>query len=148
MTSARNWPRGRPGRSPDGHARRCAGDAVKAIDDKPPQLPAAGETDVNGDAPSSVASLPFIDDAQANRGAQVFFSERAFGSLGGLEQWAPGAEPILVTAPADPEIKLSALGRDPLEPEAGGETVAGKGDPALLGSPIERLKLERFGPFG
>jgi hypothetical protein len=113
-----------------------------AIDDKPPQLPAAGEMDVNGGAPSSVASLPFIDDAQANRGAQVFFSERAFGSLGGLEQWAPGAEPILVTAPADPEIKLSALGRDPLEPEAGGETIAGKGDPALLGSPIERLKLE------
>jgi hypothetical protein len=123
-------------------ARTPAARDDAAIGDKPPQLPAAGESDVNGGAPSSVASLPFIDDAQANRGAQVFFSERAFGSLGGLEQWAPGAEPILVTAPADPEIKLSALGRDPLEPEAGGETIAGKGDPALLGSPIERLKLE------
>ncbi len=113
-----------------------------AVDDRPPQLPAAGEAEANSEAPPAVASLPFIDDAQANRGAQIFFSERAFGASSGLEQWAPGAEPVLVTPSAGPGIKLAALGHDPLESEAGGETIAGKGDPALLGSPIERLKLE------
>ena len=113
-----------------------------ALADKPPALPAAGEGENIDDASSSLASLSFLENDAANRGDRIYFGEGAMGSPRGLEQWAPGAEPILVSPSVDPDIKLSALERAPIDSGAGGETVANKGDPALLESPAERLELE------
>ena len=113
-----------------------------ALADKPPALPAAGEGENIDDASSSLASLSFLENDAANRGDQIYFGEGAMGSPRGLEQWAPGAEPILVSPSVDPDIKLSALERAPIDSGVGGETVANKGDPALLESPADRLSLE------
>jgi cell wall hydrolase len=62
------------------------------------------------------------------------------GSRSGLQQWPLGAEPVLVSRPVDPDLKLSAL-EDPADAGPGGETVAGKDNVSLFKSPAERLGL-------
>jgi hypothetical protein len=113
-----------------------------ALADKPPEIPAAGETDA---APASFASMSFLDDDPAERSAQIYFGGGALGSAKGLQQWAPGAAPVLVPPSVDSGIKLSALEgapEDAAAAAAGGETVAGKGETDLLKSPALRLGLE------
>ena len=108
--------------------------------DKPPDIPAAGESDLLEGTPSSLASLSFIDEDAAERDTQLYFGVAVMGSRGGLQQWAPGAEPVLVSPSLDPEIKLSAL-EPPADAGAGGETVAGKGDASRFQTPAQRLGL-------
>ena len=84
--------------------------------------------------------MSFLDQDPADRNAQVYFGVGALGSSGGLEQWAPGAEPILTVPSVDPDIKLSALDGT-LDTGPGGETVAGKGEVQQLESPADRLGL-------
>ena len=111
-----------------------------AVGDKPPDIQAAGESDPLEAAPSPFASLSFLDEDPRERNAQLYFGVAAMGSRGGLEQWAPGAEPILVSPAVDPDIKLSAL-EGPADTGTGGETVAGKDDTKRLESPAVRLGL-------
>jgi Cell Wall Hydrolase len=114
-----------------------AADDDIALADKPPELPAPGETDTG----ESSSELSFIDADAADRSAQVYFSGGNMGARAGLERWAPGAEPILVAPSADSDIKLSALEGSDAETGSGGETVAGKGDTKFLESPAQRLGL-------
>jgi hypothetical protein len=110
-----------------------------ALADRPPEIPPAGENESAGAArPPSFSALSFFDDEPAERNAQLYFGVAALGSADGLQQWAPGAEPVLVAR--DPDIKLSALeGR--ADNGNGGETVAGKGDALRMESPAVRLGL-------
>ena len=111
-----------------------------ALADKPPELPAAGESEAPDAGPSPFAWLSFLDDDTAGRTTRLYFGVGSTSGRSALEQWAPGAEPVLVSPAVDPEIKLSAL-EGPADAGAGGETVAGKDDPARLQSPAERLGL-------
>jgi Cell Wall Hydrolase len=110
------------------------------IADKPPEIPAPGEND---DAPPTLGGRSFLDADAADRSAEIYFGGGAMGSPAGLQNWAPGAEPILVppVAAEDSGIKLSALegtGND----TGSGESVAGKDDESRLESPAQRLGLE------
>jgi hypothetical protein len=110
------------------------------IADQPPQIPAATENDASDAAPASFSALSFLDEEPTERNAQIYFGVAGMGSSGGLQRWAPGAEPVLVPHAVDPDIKLSALdGR--ADSGAGGETVAGKDDAARMQSPAVRLGL-------
>jgi hypothetical protein len=111
-----------------------------ALADKPPELPAAGETDSPGVPTSALASLAFMNDDAAEGSAQTFFGVGTMGSSSGLERWTPGAEPIMIS-PVDSGIKLAALESEPAGTGAGGETVAAKNDASLLQSPADRLAL-------
>ncbi|NEW92632.1 cell wall hydrolase [Rhodopseudomonas sp. BR0M22] len=94
-----------------------------------------------GAAPAATATPR---DPFALKTASLFFGT---GSLGGmeetLEQWQPGQEPIIVSPnAADPDMKSpqAALG----DPNAAGETVAGKGQVNTdhhVKTPAERLGL-------
>ena len=120
--------------------RAAGSDDETVIADKPPELPAPGETD---DAPPSIGGMSFPDTDAADRSAEIYFGGGAMGSPSGLQSWAPGAEPVLVpTAGAeDSGIKLSALeGTD--NDTGSGESVAGKDDASRLQSPAQRLGLE------
>ena len=109
-----------------------------AAADKPPELPAVAEGD--DAAPSAFASPSFLEVSATDRDARLYFGVSAMGSSGGLEQWAPGAEPILAAPAIDPEIKLAALGGS-ADPGGAGETLAGKDDAGRLKSPADRLGL-------
>ena len=107
--------------------------------DRPPEIPTAGDNEQYEAARSPFASLSFLNEDAAERNTQIYFGGGALGSRGGLERWAPGAEPVLVP-PSDPDIKLSAL-EGPPDTGPGGETVASKDDVNRLMSPAERLGL-------
>ena len=121
-------------------ARDAEGEDDIAAADKPPEIPVAGESDPLEAAPSPFTSLSFLDEDASERNAQLYFGGGAMGSRGGLERWAPGAEPVLVSPSVDPDIKLSAL-EGPPDAGPGGETVVGKDDVSRLTSPAERLAL-------
>jgi hypothetical protein len=89
---------------------------------------------------AALASFSFLDEDTSNRSAQVYFGAGVMGSRSGLERWAPGAEPIMVTAAIDSGIKLSAL-EDNVDDGPGGLTLAGKGDGSVPQSPAQRLSL-------
>ncbi len=120
-------------------ARDAEAEDDLALADKPPEIPAAGESDLP-EAQSPFASLSVLDEDPAERNTQLYFGVTAMGSRSGLEHWQPGAEPVLVSPSVDPDIKLSAL-QAPRDAGAGGETVAGKNDVSLLRSPADRLGL-------
>ncbi len=111
--------------------------------DQPPEIPRAGENDAADAAPPSLSSLSFLNEEPAERNGQLYFGVAAMGLPGGLQHWAPGAEPVLVSPAVDPDIKLSALegraGSDAGGP--GGETVARKDDSSRMESPAVRLGL-------
>jgi len=119
------------------NARDAEAEDDLALADKPPEIPAPGESDLP-EAQSPFASLSVLDEDPAERSTQLYFGVAAIGSRSGLERWQPGAEPVLVSPSVDPDIKLSAL-EAPRDAGAGGETVAGKNDVSLLRSPADRL---------
>ncbi len=113
--------------------------------DKPPDIPAPGETD---DGPPSLGSMSFLDADAADRSGAIYFGGSVMGSPSRLQSWAPGAEPILVSPSAelaaqsvDSNIKLSALEGSDSDTGAG-ESVAGKDDSSRLQTPAQRLGLE------
>src|SRR5262249_16529326 len=110
-----------------------------AIADKPPELPAAGESEEA--APSAFATPSLLEANAADRETRLYFGVSAMGSSGGLEQWAPEAVPTLAAPAVDPEIKLAALGGS-ADPGGAGETIAGKDDINRLKSPADRLGLD------
>jgi len=110
-----------------------------SVADKPPDISAADGEPLEGEA-SSVASLSFLNADPAERDAQLYFGVATMGARGGLEQWSPGAEPVLVAPALDAGIKLAALdGR--AEAGSAGESEAGKDDASRLRPPAERLGL-------
>jgi hypothetical protein len=120
--------------------RGAAADDDIDLTDKPPEIPSPGEANATEASPSSFAAT-FLDEDAAERSAQVYFGG-VLGASGGLERWAPGAEPILVSPAVDSGIKLSALENVPVDSDSGGETVAGKDDASRLESPAQRLVLD------
>ena len=110
-----------------------------ALADKPPEIATTGESDQPEAGASAFASLSFLEDDPAERATRLYFGVGTVGVRSALEQWAPGAEPILVSpAAVDPDIKLSAL-EGPAENGGGGESLASKD--GRLQSPAERLGL-------
>ena len=103
--------------------------------DKPPELPAIGETDATEAAPAAFASLSFVDEDAAARTSLLYFGVGTTRASGSLEQWAPGAEPVLASPPISPAVKLAAL-EDPLD-----EIGVGRDEPNQLVSPAQRLGL-------
>jgi len=124
--------------------RRAGNGDDTALADKPPEVPGPGEND---DAPpslggvSSVGGMSFLDADASYRSTEIYFGGGSLGSPAGLQSWAPGAEPILVTPSEDSGIKLSAL-EDSDNDTGAGESVAGKDDVSRLESPAQRLGLE------
>jgi spore germination cell wall hydrolase CwlJ-like protein len=124
----------------------AADDEDTALADKPPEIPAPGETDY-GSAPS-LSGMSFLDADAGDRSSAIYFGAGVMGSPNKLQSWAPGAEPILVppsaelvAQSADANIKLSALeGTD--DDTGAGESVAGKDDVSRLQTPAQRLGLE------
>ena len=122
---------------PDRSNARGDGDAADTvIADRPPELPAPGEMTV---AQSSYEAS-FIDGG-VDRSAQIYFGAGVMGAPTGLQSWAPGAEPILVSPP-DTNIKLAALEStdNPNDDYGGQETFAGKDQSRVL-TPAQRLGL-------
>jgi spore germination cell wall hydrolase CwlJ-like protein len=130
--------------TPDNFSGSSSEDDV-VIADKPPEIPAPGETD---DAPPSLGTTSFLDADAADRSGAIYFGGSIMGAPSRLQSWAPGAEPILVSPSAelaaqsvDSNIKLSALeGSD--NDTGAGESVAGKDDASRLQTPAQRLGLE------
>ncbi len=111
-----------------------------ALADKPPEIPTADDNDAIEVPPDSFAAS-FLNDDPAERRAQIYFSGGALGAPKALQQWAPGAEPVLVPPSINSDIKVAALEGTASDVGAGGETVAGKGDTNVLESPALRLGL-------
>jgi hypothetical protein len=115
------------------------------IADRPPEIPAAGESE---EAPSSLGGMSFLDANAADHSSAIFFGSGVMGSPSRLQSWGPGAEPIVVSPSAelaaqsiDSNIKMSAL--EGTESDTGaGESIAGKDDASRLESPAQRLGLE------
>jgi spore germination cell wall hydrolase CwlJ-like protein len=114
---------------------RGGGSDAAAIADQPPEIPAAGEMIV---AQTNVGES-FIGGS--DRSAQIYFGSSIMGEPAGLQSWAPGAEPILVTPP-QANINMASLEESDNE-EYGGEqngTITGKDESRVL-SPAQRLGL-------
>jgi spore germination cell wall hydrolase CwlJ-like protein len=80
-----------------------------------------------------------IGGAGSDRTAQIYFGGGSMGAPSGLQSWAPGAEPILVTTP-DGGIKMASLEDADNDEYGGDETVTGKDESRVL-SPAQRLGL-------
>jgi hypothetical protein len=122
-------------------AHGSAVDDDDELADKPPELPAAGESNALDASSSTLDTLSFIDDDPSDRSAQIFFGVGVMGSPSALQRWAPGAGPVLASPSVDPDIKFSALEGAGVTADSGGETLAKKDDGTLLESPAERLRL-------
>jgi hypothetical protein len=116
-------------------------------DDGPDE--AASDAAPDADKPDLSILAEAADPDPTQRTARLFFGRGPIGMLpANIEPWSPGEEPVLIVpqAPADLDIKRSAL--DPRAGEAPGEgvTVAGKGEVTGDGrrpkSPAERLGLD------
>ncbi len=118
-----------------GDARDTDAEDAAAMADRPPDIPAADASDQ-----LEAGTVSFLDEDPTERDAQLYFGVAAMGSRDGLQPWAPGAAPVMVSPSLDPDIKLAALeGRT--DAGSGGETVAGKDDASRLESPAVRLGL-------
>jgi spore germination cell wall hydrolase CwlJ-like protein len=113
-----------------------------AVIDEPPAVRATARSEPLTESESPFATLSFSEKDARERKTLLYFGAAAMGSRVGLEQWAPGAEPILASPDVDPDIKLSALQgpADSTDPSTSGETVAGKDD-SRFKSPADRLGL-------
>ena len=84
-------------RAPDNFSGSSNEDDV-VMADKPPEIPAPGETD---DGPPSLGNMSFLDADAADRSGAIYFGGSVMGSPSRLQSWAPGAEPILVSPSAE-----------------------------------------------
>ena len=112
-----------------------------AIADQPPEIPSAGEMQIAEMTAAQSSYGEVLSSAVADRSAQVYFGGSIMGAPTGLQSWAPGAEPILVTPP-QANIKMASL-EETDNDEYGGEengTITGKDESRVL-SPAQRLGL-------
>jgi hypothetical protein len=102
------------------------------------EVPPAGEIGAPQSDPSSAAP-EFAGTDFRQSGADIYFALDLAGSASALEHWAPGAEPVMVTASDETGIKFAALDGGSEGP--GGESVVRQGDVSRLGTPAQRLGL-------
>jgi spore germination cell wall hydrolase CwlJ-like protein len=132
--------------------------SVATPEDKPAAAAAEATENLSEDIPDPVdvvvANAPAFIPAEPGEPmlemARLYFGNEPLGDGPGvIEKWAPGEEPTIIApaAPADPDIKQSAL--DPNQAPAetrGGESIAPKGEVTGEGrrptTPAERLMLE------
>jgi len=111
-----------------------------ATADKPPEITPTADNEPLEQPSTSFAALSFLNADATERDAQLYFGVAIMGARSGLEQWSPGAEPVLVAPTLDADIKLSALdGR--ADVGGTGQSEAGKDDASRLRPPAERLGL-------
>jgi len=102
------------------------------------EVPPAGAIGVpHGDSSSEAPA--FAGGGSGQAGADIYFALDLTGPASALERWAPGAEPVMVTAFDETGIKSAAL--DGGNEGPGGESVVGQGDVSRLGTPAQRLAL-------
>jgi spore germination cell wall hydrolase CwlJ-like protein len=111
-----------------------------ALLDKPPEIPPPNEMYPSNGQGSPFATMSFLDSDADASSAQTYFGVGSMGPSGGLQRWAPGDEPTMVS-PVDAGIKLSALESDDKQADEGGETIASKNDSELSRTPSQRLGL-------
>ncbi len=124
-----------------------AGDGAPRVDVAPAsdlatEVPAAGAIGLPPGQASTLAAVAFADDLAEERSGATDSDANAMDAASGLQRWAPGTAPVMVSdADADEAgLKLSAL--DGVGDDGpGGETVADKGDVSRLQSPAVRLGL-------
>jgi spore germination cell wall hydrolase CwlJ-like protein len=117
---------------------RGGGDDAVEQADAPPEIPQQGGLTV---AQANAGDASFIDGSGADRTAQIYFGGDIMGAPTGLQSWAPGAEPLLVTPP-EANLKMASLEENDND-EYGGEenlTATGKDESRVL-SPAQRLGL-------
>src|SRR5215472_11492338 len=69
-----------------------------ALADKPPEIPAPGETEYG---PRPLGGMSYLDADATDRSSAIYFGSGVMGSPSKLQSWAPGAEPILVSPSAE-----------------------------------------------
>ncbi len=111
-----------------------------ALLDKPPEIPPANEMYPSDGQGSPFATMSFLDSDSEASSAQTYFGVGSMGPSGGLQRWAPGSEPTMVS-PADAGIKLSALESGDTQADEGGETIANKNNSEMSRTPAQRLGL-------
>ena len=111
-----------------------------ALLDKPPEIPPANEMYPSDGQGSPFATMSFLDSDSEASSAQTYFGVGSMGPSDGLQRWAPGSEPTMVS-PADAGIKLSALESGDTQADEGGETIANKNDSEMSRTPAQRLGL-------
>jgi spore germination cell wall hydrolase CwlJ-like protein len=121
----------------DVHDADAEDDALLA--DRPPEIPVTAEGS-RDDAPPELGSPSFFDQSPAERNERLYFGVTSMGLRGALKQWEPGAEPVAVLNPTDPNFKVAAL--TPQESGADDEAVSGKDEASVFKSPADRLSLE------
>ncbi len=110
-------------------ARRSEGGALAAVQ---AEVPAAGKIAASG------ATLAYADDGGDGAGTQVYFDSGAMDAPSGLQQWEPGAEPVMVSA-GDAATNIASIERP-----SGAVTTSGLAtgkDESRLESPAQRLGL-------
>ena len=122
------------------NARDTEAEDDALLADRPPEIPVAAESN-HDDTQAEPGSPSFFDESPAERNERLYFGVSAMGLRGALQQWEPGAEPIVVSPAADPNLKVAALA-PPSESSADDEIVAGKDEASLFKSPAERLSLD------
>ena len=103
-------------------------------------------TDSKG-APDAVVAVEPPRDGFSIKTASLFFGSSSLGdTLGNMERWQPGEEPMIVMGALDPDMKIVAsLPLIPVNPSEAGESIASKGevnsDNQRVKTPAERLGL-------
>jgi hypothetical protein len=123
-----------PANTPPGTDRQAPLPSAAQID---AEVPPAGEIGAHSDPSSAAPAFAGTDSRQS--GADIYFALNLTGSASALERWAPGAEPVVVTASDETGIKFAAL--DGGNEGPGGESVVGQGDVSRRGTPAQRLGL-------
>jgi hypothetical protein len=100
-----------------------------------------------GNREAAIAHAPRKDGFSVQT-ASLFFGSSSLGdTLGSMERWQPGEEPMIVRPGAiDPDMKIVAsLPVNPVNPTESGESIASKGevnaDNTRIKTPAERLGL-------
>jgi hypothetical protein len=112
-----------------------------SLADKPPEIPAAGESAEGETAHAVSPSLSYLNEDAAERNSQLYFGGGIMGARSSLEQWPLGAEPVLVSRAQGPDVKLAVLEAPPVA-GGGGDNFAGIDDLGSLVTPAVRLGLE------
>jgi spore germination cell wall hydrolase CwlJ-like protein len=121
-----------PAPKPDTHAQ--AQPPAPSVAQFDADVPAAGEIGPADGQGYTLAAIAFTDDDSGDRSAQIYLGSGAIESLSGLQQWAPGAEPIMVTPAMESALDGSAGDDADAAP-------TGKDGASRLQSPALRLGL-------
>jgi hypothetical protein len=82
------------------------------IADLPPEVPASGQIGSLDGQSATLAAIAFADRDAEEAGAQSYFGSGVLDTPSGLQSWAPGAEPLLVTPTVDGADGDMAIGKD------------------------------------